>query len=419
MESNASFVVKILKPVLKALFSLTCFCLAGHMVFLQFEAYFANEDSSGVTYKEFTQHNMNVHPTFTICLFGGENGEIFRNAFNQSLAKKYYKTMMGDWEDVENLTLIAFEEMVIQLLPIIDTFTTTPNEGKSILYINHRNKSSLHSPYGKLNFSTTYHDARHVCYTKDRSLGEGWPLHHETMAINPGEMMNYKYNLYFYVHQTGRLLRKLGAPDYILNQEILTEKSKCLLYDLKLRISSVDVLRKRPDAVPSCNPELHDEDSAWINNVTNVLGCVPPFLKRFVRHSLLSSGNKIGLSCTKNQYREFKEEFYPRQNFQRWAKLYSQPCTQMTSTTIGSHSLIVQGTKCTGENGAKMRRVDLTVKYESLGFREVRNYRAFGLLSLWSQIGGFVGIFLGYSLLQVPELITNSIDWAKRVINQN
>ena len=425
MESNASFEVKTLKPVLKALFGLTCFCLAGRMIFLQFQAYFSNEDSSAVTYKEFTQDNMDLHPTFTICLFGGANGEIFRNVFNQSVARKYYKTMRGGREDREKLTLMAFEDTVIQLLPIIDIFRTKTKEGKSITYTHPRNKSTLNSSYGKLNFSTTYHDAKHVCYTKVRNLREGWLLHRETMIINAEQMMHYKYKLHFYVHQKGQLLRKLETPDFILNQVVLAEKNESFLYDLNLRISSVDVLEKRPDAVISCNPELHDEDSTWINNATNMLGCVPPFLKKFVRHSLLSTGNKTGPSCNKNQYREIKNNFYPRKNFRRWAKLYSQPCSQMTSTTIVDHKFIVQENLCKlmrvkmGKRGndATTRCLALSVKYESIGFREIRNYRAFGLLSLWSQIGGFVGIFLGYSLLQVPALIADIIGWAKHVMN--
>ena len=66
---------------------------------------------------------------------------------------------------------------------------------------------------------------------------------------------------------------------------------------------------------------------------------------------------------------------------------------------------------------ATTKKVNLKVEYATIGFREIRNYRAFGLLSLWSQIGGFIGIFLGYSLLQVPELTCGIIDWAKRVMN--
>ena len=61
----------------------------------------------------------------------------------------------------------------------------------------------------------------------------------------------------------------------------------------------------------------------------------------------------------------------------------------------------------------------LSFEYATIGFREIRNFRAFGLLSLWSQIGGFIGILLGYSVLQVPDLIAGIIDWAKRVINTN
>ena len=38
-------------------------------------------------------------------------------------------------------------------------------------------------------------------------------------------------------------------------------------------------------------------------------------------------------------------------------------------------------------------------------FNEVINIQEFGFESLWSSVGGFVGIFLGYSLLQLPELL--------------
>ena len=33
---------------------------------------------------------------------------------------------------------------------------------------------------------------------------------------------------------------------------------------------------------------------------------------------------------------------------------------------------------------------------------------------MWSQIGGFIGIFLGYSLLQIPEILQDIIGWSTR-----
>ena len=34
-------------------------------------------------------------------------------------------------------------------------------------------------------------------------------------------------------------------------------------------------------------------------------------------------------------------------------------------------------------------------------YQEIKNEEAFGLDSLWSSIGGFLGIFIGYSLLNL------------------
>ena len=38
-------------------------------------------------------------------------------------------------------------------------------------------------------------------------------------------------------------------------------------------------------------------------------------------------------------------------------------------------------------------------------YEEIQNTRSFDLESFVSGVGGFIGIFLGYSILQLPELI--------------
>ena len=38
-------------------------------------------------------------------------------------------------------------------------------------------------------------------------------------------------------------------------------------------------------------------------------------------------------------------------------------------------------------------------------YQEIVNERDFGFESFWSSVGGFVGIFLGYSLLEFPDLL--------------
>ena len=43
--------------------------------------------------------------------------------------------------------------------------------------------------------------------------------------------------------------------------------------------------------------------------------------------------------------------------------------------------------------------------YEDNVYEEIQNTKSFGLESFVSGVGGFIGIFLGYSILQIPELL--------------
>ena len=45
--------------------------------------------------------------------------------------------------------------------------------------------------------------------------------------------------------------------------------------------------------------------------------------------------------------------------------------------------------------------VSFKVVYQMQNYQEIRNEKDYGLDSLWSNIGGFLGIFVGYSLLNL------------------
>ena len=187
MECNRIFPGKKSKFVLGVIFSLTCFFLAGYMVCSQFLAYFANEDASVVTYTMFDGDNADVYPTFTICFYGRRKGKIFRSSVNQSY---YYDAMAGNLEDNNNLTSIAFEDAIIQLLPIVEKFHTITEDGASVKSV-HRglpNHSSI--------FSTTYHDAQYVCYTKERNVGEEVRLSMDMLTINASQMLDQEHHFY-------------------------------------------------------------------------------------------------------------------------------------------------------------------------------------------------------------------------------
>ena len=57
------------------------------------------------------------------------------------------------------------------------------------------------------------------------------------------------------------------------------------------------------------------------------------------------------------------------------------------------------------KNRRKTYEVDIGIRYGLTTYKVATNNQAFTFLSLFSQIGGFVGIFLGFSLLQLTVLL--------------
>ena len=81
-------------------------------------------------------------------------------------------------------------------------------------------------------------------------------------------------------------------------------------------------------------------------------------------------------------------------------KLYDPPCEVMKIPVQVKEAKL---------SGRKLPAMKLTIKYTTEIYQEIQNYRDYNLDTLWSSVGGFIGIFLGYSLLQLPELL--QVDW--------
>ena len=115
--------------------------------------------------------------------------------------------------------------------------------------------------------------------------------------------------------------------------------------------------------------------------------------------------------CKKHQLSMFRNTHSPNKYFEAIAKQYLQPCGQMLSSVASTEALMpkVFTSKWVDEFISKNRRktyeVDIGIRYGLTTYKVATNNQAFTFLSLFSQIGGFVGIFLGFSLLQLPVLL--------------
>ena len=78
---------------------------------------------------------------------------------------------------------------------------------------------------------------------------------------------------------------------------------------------------------------------------------------------------------------------------------YTKPCNNFQqlifNAVLGHHY-----------NGPDLLKI--MIRLQNNFYQEIRNIRAFGMTDLWASIGGYVGIFCGYSMLQTTsQLIAN------------
>ena len=73
---------------------------------------------------------------------------------------------------------------------------------------------------------------------------------------------------------------------------------------------------------------------------------------------------------------------------------YNPPCSEMKSGVTYDKKFV------------QMRNLlQIMFKYGERTYQEITNEREFGIESLWSTAGGFVGIFVGTSLSKMPRYL--------------
>ena len=150
-----------------------------------------------------------------------------------------------------------------------------------------------------------------------------------------------------------------------------------------ITIVSVSIIRKRPDSNEPCNPDLHDDDKEIRSQIMHIVGCVPPYWKH------LQINPQDFADCTSST--QLKEIYNQIKNYRTIMEHYNPPCDDMNIVTTVQE---LQKVRATGMEIYYLHRYEETI-----------NRRDFGFEMFWASIGGFIGMFLGFSLLQIPDLI--------------
>ena len=173
---------------------------------------------------------------------------------------------------------------------------------------------------------------------------------------------------------------------------------------LEFKISQIKQLRKRSDSSNPCSKQVDDYDKYYQQQIFKKLGCVPPYWKK-----LMPDGKFFEECITSAKLREAHRIINDPKTVLEFSEI---PCNEMILLSIDSIN---------DEPTPKPNGISMAFFYTEKTYEEIQYSRLMGFESWLSNVGGFIGIFLGYSILQIPEILSfvfgllhhENVQWVK------
>jgi hypothetical protein len=421
--------------------------------------YTNNKDTSSVSIKQFNEKAEDNYPTFSLCFLGSGKSEKLIYNYSQfednplsnylirlkerkkvrNRISKYQNLIKGKLnvssEEIKNATeclsgtpCTNFSQVTMKIKPLLRMFTVVDQSRKWLNHWKIKNVATANSKFNQIipqnssnnpywPFFVSYTTPNQICYTRYDELLKTSLKRKEYVALDKSaldSLRGWKWNsesrgdLYLYIHNPGQNVRNFGKEVYHLP---LT--TKYINQNISISVTRVDVLRSRSDAEKPCNPSIEDEDAYYMNSIVQKAGCIPPYWKS------LENINADMPSCISSEQLKLIFDNLSHSNedsSKEINQLAEVPCKKMMISTI----LTMKDTSTVAPSHLSRHSLFLTFDYKSTQdvYFETTNTKDFGVEGLWSSIGGFVGIFLGYSLLQITNVVIKNCLRIRSTINR-
>ena len=429
-------------------FRMACIVIAIWMSIDQIIRYLENEDKASVTYKKFHDSPRDRYPTYSICFEVKKrpiakfsptnfyNDTYLQNNFNMTKLD-YLSLLWGDFSiqasskelkkkfNEADLSKIDYEEAAKHPKNVISDYLVGYNTGihsriprklmkamsvihnqswinpeefdlkMTMVWKNLKDEKFKESFSKEFPFYKSYQDDVRICLTR-------YDVYRHEITRDFEHITHWTWkNDYFdkiaiFMHHPGQGVRHFFQK---FQSKALTERNTRKLTEkdfnvMKFSINHVSVLRNRPDANKPCDP-YHIDDEKMYSAIFRIIPCVPPFWKIFRPKQSNKSECKTGFEIQEAM------KIVKQTQWGDATPFISQPCDKMTV------SANIERTKTDGKYADKLML--LRFHFVSEDYQEIVNLRDFGFEAFWSSIGGFMGMFLGYSCLQITELMMDGI----------
>ena len=247
-----------------------------------------------------------------------------------------------------------------------------------------------------------YQTADKICYTRNSNDALKTIRLHDLITFDSSVIKRYEdTEIEIYIHHPYHLIESLDKPKYKASFRYLLSILKPNddgPKTIEFKISQIKQLRKRSDSPNPCTKRIVNYDEYYREQLTKELGCNPPYWM----NTFSNIDNVEG--C---QNETVLQEAYSR--IADPGTLLEQlrfPCYEMILLSIDSIN-----------NAPSPKPTDMSMVffYTEKTYEEIKYSRMMNIDGWISNVGGFIGIFLGYSMLQIPETLSDIPSCARKL----
>ena len=369
-------------------------CVVSTLVLLWMCAwrYIENDSTSLVDFRIFQHQEKDIYPSFSLCFRGG--GIFDKDNLNTKEIENYKQFLKGEIWDDEMLN-IDYDEVTLNLVDYVEQVALQKNYGSPNYYEWNQNNSTrnesnstMRNPIPKFPFYTSYRHEEMKCFSLDL-LESNMPGIKENRVqnvliqlkdINKLELVHLSY----YMHYPGQLFRGvILAVEYERDQGVIQGN----LASKNFWIDSVEIVRSRNTLSSPCVVNSIDDVNHITKSLTKNVKCKPPNWKD-VEYPVCKEKNSM-------KKLNINEGFF---NDPEFLANFTGPCNQMKTVTF-----TVQDIPRPENDLYKKDHAKIYLIFKSTAYKEILHVRAFDIESLVGNTGGYIGLFLGFAIWQLPD----------------
>lgn len=398
-------------PRMKLIFQSCCFLMAIYWTALFSSNYSENSDDISITIKEFNHDFEDKYPTFSICIKGtdihwfqgheifmayGFNASKYESMLKGEVAMKYeydYASKLYKKKPVyvNHGIDVKFNRFHLQISELLSDLKFT---SENVAQIDEKLVENSSNTTIESNIHLTYQSPDAICFTRNSSDPIKSIRIQDLVTFDSSNLRsreNKHVEMQIFTHYPGQLISSFDKPKYksSLSYLLSSLKQPGSTYNvLDFKVSQCRMLRKREDSNVPCNKKIRNHDHFIMQRIINRLGCIPPYWR-----NIIAVTHQIN-ECTGAE--KLKEAYRYLSNFKKILNEEDHSCDEILLQSIDSINY---------RPTPMPQDISMAFYYTEKIYEEIRYTRAMGFESWLSNVGGFVGIFLGYSIMQIPDIL--------------